>query len=54
MWKEFNEMGRLAYPNFLETVIQIVPLYMLLAVGGALYLCGVLIMVYNMVNTVKA
>lgn len=54
MWKEFNEMGRLAYPNFLETVIQIVPMYMLRAVGGALYLGGVFIMVYNLVKTAKS
>ena len=54
MWKEFNEMGRLAYPNFLETVIQIVPMYMLRAVGGALYLSGVFIMVYNLVKTAKS
>jgi cytochrome c oxidase cbb3-type subunit I/II len=40
MLKEFTEAGRLAYPNFLETVIQIVPMYMLRAVGGLLYLTG--------------
>jgi cytochrome c oxidase cbb3-type subunit I/II len=40
MLKEFNEAGRLAYPNFLETVIQIVPMYILRAFGGVLYLGG--------------
>jgi cytochrome c oxidase cbb3-type subunit I/II len=53
MWKEFGEAGRLAYPNFLETVIQIVPMYMLRAFGGLLYLIGAFIMVYNMVKTAK-
>lgn len=53
MWKEFSEAGRLAYPNFLETVIQIVPMYMLRAFGGLLYLSGAILMVYNMVKTAK-
>jgi cytochrome c oxidase cbb3-type subunit I/II len=53
MWKEFSEAGRLAYPNFLETVIQIVPMYMLRAFGGLLYLAGAFLMVYNMVKTAK-
>jgi cytochrome c oxidase cbb3-type subunit I/II len=53
MWKEFTEAGRLAYPNFLETVVQIVPMYMLRAFGGLLYLAGAFLMVYNMVKTAK-
>jgi cytochrome c oxidase cbb3-type subunit I/II len=53
MWKEFSEAGRLAYPNFLETVIQIVPMYMLRALGGVLYLAGAILMVYNLVKTAK-
>ncbi|PRY86203.1 cytochrome-c oxidase, cbb3-type subunit I [Mongoliibacter ruber] len=53
MWKEFTEAGRLAYPNFLETVIQIVPMYMLRAFGGLLYLSGAFLMVYNMIKTAK-
>ncbi|MFD2202578.1 cytochrome-c oxidase, cbb3-type subunit I [Shivajiella indica] len=53
MWKEFSEAGRLAYPNFLETVIQIVPMYMLRAFGGLLYLSGAFLMVYNMVKTAQ-
>ncbi len=51
MWKEFTKEGFLAYPNFLETVTQILPLYMLRAVGGTLYLIGTLIMVYNLLKT---
>lgn len=51
MWKQFTEAGLLAYPNFLETVTQLKPLYGLRAFGGALYLVGVFIMVYNLVKT---
>src|SRR5690606_30373693 len=32
MWKEFNPLGLLQYPNFLETVTQIIPMYIIRAV----------------------
>lgn len=51
MWKEFTAEGFLKYPNFLETVTQIIPLYMTRAIGGALYLAGVFVMVYNLYKT---
>jgi cytochrome c oxidase cbb3-type subunit I/II len=54
MWKEFNAEGFLVYKNFLETTVQILPLHMLRAVGGALYLTGAIIMTYNLIKTGKA
>jgi cytochrome c oxidase cbb3-type subunit I/II len=54
MWKQFTEAGMLAYPNFLETVNQIKPMYMIRALGGLLYLSGVFIMVYNLIKTANA
>jgi cytochrome c oxidase cbb3-type subunit I/II len=51
MWKEFTKDGYLAYPNFLETVTQIVPLYMMRAFGGFLFLVGTFIMIYNLIKT---
>jgi cytochrome c oxidase cbb3-type subunit I/II len=53
MWKEFTEEGLLKYPNFLETVLQIIPMYILRAAGGAMYLAGVLVMTYNLIKTVN-
>ena len=53
MWKEFNADGFLQYPNFLETVTQIIPMYVLRAVGGFLYLSGTILMSYNLVKTAK-
>lgn len=53
MWKQFNDLGMLQYPNFLETTLQIIPMYMIRAFGGALYLTGMLLMVYNLVKTMK-
>ncbi len=54
MWKEFTEAGYLKYPNFIETVVQILPMYVLRVVGGTLYLTGVIILVYNVMKTAKA
>ena len=51
MWKQFTEEGFLVYPNFLETVTQIVPLYIMRAIGGLLYFTGVILMAYNLVKT---
>jgi len=51
MWKEFNEEGMLAYPNFLETVTQLIPLYITRAFGGLLYLLGFVMMMYNLFKT---
>jgi len=53
MWKQFTPDGFLLYPNFLETVTQLIPMYAMRALGGTLYLTGVCIMVYNMVKTVR-
>ena len=54
MWKQFNSEGMLQYANFLETVLQIVPMYYLRGIGGVLYLSGVLLMTYNLYQTAKA
>jgi cytochrome c oxidase cbb3-type subunit I/II len=54
MWKQFNNEGLLQYSNFLETVLQLVPMYYLRGIGGVLYLSGVFIMIYNVVKTVKS
>ncbi len=54
MWKAFNENGMLAYPNFLETVTQIIPMYVTRFIGGILFFAGAILMVYNLLKTVKA
>jgi cytochrome c oxidase cbb3-type subunit I/II len=53
MLREFDEMGRLAYGNFLQTVVELVPMYILRAFGGLLYLSGAILMMYNMWQTAK-
>jgi cytochrome c oxidase cbb3-type subunit I/II len=54
MWKQFTKEGFLQYANFLETVLQIVPMYRLRAIGGSLYIIGALLMAYNLWRTAKA
>ena len=54
MWKEFTADGVLQYPNFLETVLQLIPMYVLRVIGGSLYILGALIGVYNTIRTIRA
>ncbi len=54
MWKDFNPDGTLVNPNFLETVIRIVPMYVLRSVGGGLYLLGTGLGVYNLWKTARS
>jgi len=54
MWKEFTPEGVLKYPNFLATTLEIIPMHMLRAIGGALYLAGAILMTYNLVRTMRA
>jgi cytochrome c oxidase cbb3-type subunit I/II len=53
MWKQFTAEGTLQYPNFLETVFQIIPMYYLRGIGGSMYLLGAFVMGYNLYKTVR-
>ncbi|NVO21145.1 MAG: cytochrome-c oxidase, cbb3-type subunit I [Bacteroidetes bacterium] len=53
MWKQFTAEGVLKYPNFLEIVTQIMPMHYMRAFGGLLYFSGMLLLVYNIMKTVK-
>lgn len=53
MLKEFTPEGLLKYPGFLATTLQIIPMHALRAIGGTLYLAGVIVMTYNLYKTMK-
>ncbi|WP_291135424.1 cytochrome-c oxidase, cbb3-type subunit I [Flavobacterium sp. UBA7663] len=54
MWKQFKpDGGALQYGNFLETVTELMPMYWMRAIGGTLYLTGVIVLVYNIIRTVR-
>ena len=54
MWKQFKPDGTLQYGNFLETVTEIMPMYLMRAIGGTLFVIGLLVLVYNIIRTVMA
>lgn len=51
MWRAMDSTGKLQYPNFIETVVKIVPMYWLRAGGGTLVFISFLIMMYNLYKT---
>jgi len=53
MWKQYAPDGNLLYPNFLETVTRLIPMYWIRAIGGTIYLTGACVMVYNLYKTIK-
>lgn len=54
MWKEFTESGaNLANPEFLQTVTELKPYFMLRSLGGTLFIVGALLMVYNLIKTAR-
>ncbi|MBX3022489.1 MAG: cytochrome-c oxidase, cbb3-type subunit I [Bdellovibrionales bacterium] len=54
MWKAIGPEGQLVYPDFVETVVRIVPLYWARALGGAFFLGGFMVMCYNVYRTIAA
>ena len=54
MWQEFTAAGFLRYPNFLETVTQLRPMYIMRSMGGAMYITGFVMMAVNLIKTVKS
>lgn len=51
MWRAFDDTGRLAYPDFVETVMRLMPMYWVRVVGGAMYVVGVLLGAFNIFMT---
>jgi len=53
MWRAVNPDGTLTY-TFVESVKATFPFYVLRLLGGALYLTGMLIMLWNLIKTASA
>src|SRR5690606_10189674 len=51
MWRAFDETGRLSYPDFIETVVRLMPMYWVRVVGGSLYVFGILLCGFNIFMT---
>ena len=52
MWRAYNELGFLEY-SFVETVEAMHPYYIIRAFGGLLFVIGSLIMLYNVIMTIR-
>jgi cytochrome c oxidase cbb3-type subunit I/II len=53
MWQQFTPDGVLQYPNFLETVVRLRPMYALRASGGTLFTVGGVVAAYNLYRTAR-
>ena len=52
MWRAYDSMGFLQY-SFVETVEAMHPMYIIRALGGLLFVAGMIMMVYNCWKTIK-
>ncbi|HKJ77673.1 MAG TPA: cytochrome-c oxidase, cbb3-type subunit I [Gammaproteobacteria bacterium] len=52
MWRDYDEFGTLTY-TFAESVAAMHPYYVMRAVGGMIYWLGGVVMLYNVVMTVR-
>jgi len=52
MWRDYNQFGTLTY-TFAESVAAMHPYYMMRAAGGLIYTVGALVMLYNVVMTIR-
>ncbi len=51
MWRAFDQTGRLQYPDFVETVSVLMPMYWGRVLGGALYFSGAVMCAVNFFMT---
>jgi cytochrome c oxidase cbb3-type subunit I/II len=51
MWRAFDETGRLAFPDFVETTLRLMPMYWVRVAGGTMYLIGMGIFGWNIWKT---
>lgn len=53
MWRGVTPEGKLLYPDFVETVTKIVPLYWVRALGGFLFIISFFIFIYNIYKSIQ-
>ncbi|WP_419168388.1 cytochrome-c oxidase, cbb3-type subunit I [Halobacteriovorax sp.] len=53
MWRAVDASGKLVYPNFIETVVKVVPMYWVRAFGGVFVLVGFFLMIFNIWMTYR-
>jgi len=53
MWRAEQPGGGLEYPNFIETLVALKPMYWTRLAGGSLYVIGLCMMTWNLVMTAR-
>ena len=51
MWRAFDQTGRLQFPDFIETTMRLMPMYWGRAIGGSLYIVGMVLFGWNILRT---
>ena len=51
MWRGMTDQGQLMYPDFVETVTRVIPMYWIRVGGGTLYMLGAVFGAYNYYKT---
>ncbi len=51
MWRAFDQTGRLQFPDFIETTMRLMPMYWGRAIGGTLYIAGMVVFGWNILKT---
>lgn len=54
MWRAIDDAGKLSYPDFVETLSAIIPMYWIRSLGGSLYLLGAIMAFVNLIATWRA
>ncbi|MCB1317704.1 MAG: hypothetical protein KDK27_17185, partial [Leptospiraceae bacterium] len=52
-WRELNEEGLLAYPNWISITEVLWPFRLFRGIGGVLYLTGLVLMIVNLTKTIQ-
>ena len=53
MWHALNNDGSLTY-TFMEILVEMYPYWWIRAVGGVIYLAGIVVFIYNLVQTARS
>jgi len=51
MWRAFDQTGNLQYPDFVETVVALLPMYWIRVLGGMMYIAGAFLAAINFYKT---
>ena len=53
MWRDTDAYGVLSY-QFIDTVVALMPYYIIRGIGGVMYLVGFVMFVYNILMTINS